>query len=118
MGRVAHHGVRLRAPPVPGNLLLRAEDAHVVEADEHLDWPPHETVRHAVAHCVDVDEAVGRHAPLESAATHRQRRRGQRAQGGLFVALEAQARGLVRRTVDALVDVKAPLCQMRLERRE
>jgi hypothetical protein len=75
-------------------------------------------MRHAVAHSVHVDEAVGGDATSDASLACRQNARWQRAQCLLLVAPEATGGHLVHRAVDALVGLAHPLPRVRLQRSE
>jgi hypothetical protein len=52
------------------------EDDDLIVAEQNLDGPVHEAVRHAVANRLDVDEGVRRDAPRQALLANRQRPRG------------------------------------------
>src|SRR5262245_34093758 len=91
------------------------KDADVAFADQNLDPLLDEGVRNAVSDSVHVDEAVGRDAPAEATLARGRRSRRQRLERGRLLALEANARCLVRRAVLALIGFSHPRGQVRLK---
>ena len=118
MARVHDALVRLGAASVAGDLDATVVDHDVGVADDDLDVPPHERMWNAVAHGVDVDEAVGRDPALQTPLADAQWRCRQRLQRGALGTLEEHAGLLVRRAVDAAVGLAHPLREVRLERGE
>jgi len=106
---------RLANAAMSGDDLNAVEDHDLVIAEEDLDGPANEAVRHAVANRLDVDERVRRNASRQALLPNGQRPRGQRAQSLPLLALEAIEGSLVRRAVNPRVGGDHPGREMRLE---
>jgi hypothetical protein len=100
--------------------VLRDQRASVEDADRlgvgrDLDVLAHEAMGHAVADGVEIDQRIGGDPSPEALLAPREGARGQRPQGRLLVAEEADQRRLVRRPVLAGVGLVHPRPQVRLE---
>jgi hypothetical protein len=65
VGRVDHTRVRLNPPLMCRDQCRAVKNPHHLLVEDDLDVIAHESMRHAVAHRVDIPQGIVGHAPTE-----------------------------------------------------